>query len=398
MKMMKRNVSLAKICWLAAFLMQAFAASQQNESTTMEIGSENATGAFNDSTFNQTDSSNNGSNATNNGTNTNNNNDSSDNEAFEFVAFLAWYLFLLLCCVVPACCAFGRRRAMDRSAAAQHAATQLQLRNHWFAWTQTQQAHSEANAIMRKQVLAESLQATSMIVTENDLMDLSAVDVDDTEAQHDVNENATTRLALKEQLAEEDGALATGNDTPPPVARTDLESGSNDPHLIDYDMNDCMEESNRLLLRLPIGRSVNSMCAICLSQYEPGERVTWFSHCPHVFHTECIIGWLSKKQHCPICRQEYTDVLPAMQHENEQQQRQLAMAFSGGSGSVPSLFTIGSDGRLEPLSYGGSSNASQRSSGIWQPRLTVTRQNEHVTHVVPSQSIFEINHADVRQA
>ena len=42
-------------------------------------------------------------------------------DAYEFVAFLLWYLFLVVCCVLPTCCAYRRRRLMEARIAQQQA-------------------------------------------------------------------------------------------------------------------------------------------------------------------------------------------------------------------------------------------------------------------------------------
>ena len=47
--------------------------------------------------------------------------ESRDREAYEFVAFLLWYLFLVVCCVLPTCCAYRRRRLMEARIAQQQA-------------------------------------------------------------------------------------------------------------------------------------------------------------------------------------------------------------------------------------------------------------------------------------
>lgn len=71
-------------------------------------------------------------------------------------------------------------------------------------------------------------------------------------------------------------------------------------------------------------RNVLSTCAICLVKYQPGNKVSWSSNeeCRHVFHRDCILLWLLKKngagggivgngnhnerRHlCPCCRREF---------------------------------------------------------------------------------------------
>jgi hypothetical protein len=52
-------------------------------------------------------------------------------------------------------------------------------------------------------------------------------------------------------------------------------------------------------------RQVESTCAICIGQYEHGDKVVWSSRneCVHAFHDDCILTWLSKgKKRCPVCR------------------------------------------------------------------------------------------------
>lgn len=48
--------------------------------------------------------------------------------------------------------------------------------------------------------------------------------------------------------------------------------------------------------------AAGAQCAICLEAYEPGQSAKRMP-CGHVFHTECLMPWLSKCNHtCPTCR------------------------------------------------------------------------------------------------
>lgn len=70
---------------------------------------------------------------------------------------------------------------------------------------------------------------------------------------------------------------------------------------------------NKGHLKLPNQTLVPNCCAICLGEYDIGDKVVWSSNkeCPHAFHEDCILDWLVKMQPqtpCPCCRQEFTDL------------------------------------------------------------------------------------------
>ena len=50
-------------------------------------------------------------------------------------------------------------------------------------------------------------------------------------------------------------------------------------------------------------------CSICLKSYTDDDEVVLSNNpsCRHVFHKECIVPWLAKKEDakCPLCREQF---------------------------------------------------------------------------------------------
>lgn len=54
-------------------------------------------------------------------------------------------------------------------------------------------------------------------------------------------------------------------------------------------------------------------CAVCLDEFEPDSEITALP-CRHVFHTDCILPWLTERQSkCPLCK---FDVLQHLRDQN----------------------------------------------------------------------------------
>lgn len=53
--------------------------------------------------------------------------------------------------------------------------------------------------------------------------------------------------------------------------------------------------------------SDTSTCSICLDQVDP--QTGCKSYCQHIFHTACLLQWLSTTQSCPSCRADGLDVV-----------------------------------------------------------------------------------------
>jgi hypothetical protein len=62
-------------------------------------------------------------------------------------------------------------------------------------------------------------------------------------------------------------------------------------------------------------------CAICLTPYQDGEEVCWSHnmHCNHVFHRECILAWLIRKDDCPLCRHNFLAINDDEEADEENQ-------------------------------------------------------------------------------
>jgi E3 ubiquitin-protein ligase ATL10/75/76/77/78 len=49
------------------------------------------------------------------------------------------------------------------------------------------------------------------------------------------------------------------------------------------------------------------VCAICLADLQPGDRVRVLPKCEHGFHARCVDRWLVARSTCPTCRQPLFD-------------------------------------------------------------------------------------------
>ena len=49
-------------------------------------------------------------------------------------------------------------------------------------------------------------------------------------------------------------------------------------------------------------------CAICMTEYDVGDVITFSKHCRHAFHQACILDWFSwqkSRGDCPTCRKDF---------------------------------------------------------------------------------------------
>lgn len=45
-------------------------------------------------------------------------------------------------------------------------------------------------------------------------------------------------------------------------------------------------------------------CSVCLEPFVEGDILSWskMMRCKHIFHFDCLVPWLLKKNCCPLCR------------------------------------------------------------------------------------------------
>jgi hypothetical protein len=268
----------------------------------------------------------------------------SDHGAFEFIAFILWYLFLVLCCVIPTCCAYRRRRLMgDEYSQRQQAARNIAAGQYPSIITieQLQQIQRMPHGLL----LLNSLQRQDLMFTlgrgggQSDL--LLEGDVAKAERTRRLKESldTTTFIVTQNDILQNNTSEGTGTAGGRTTSSNEEPKGANDATTSKEPQQQQEEESddgglflssslveNASLLQLPhdtdrtqyvnANRTVPGVCAICLCEYEANDEVTWSKEtgCQHAFHQDCIVPWLAKKNDaqpkCPCCRQVYAQIQP----------------------------------------------------------------------------------------
>lgn len=150
-------------------------------------------------------------------------------------------------------------------------------------------------------------------------------------------------------------------------------------------------------------RKVPNSCAICLSSFEPEDRVTWSSNkdCTHVFHDACIVDWLnsSGRRHlrrrrrqgqqdgvlnyandplrkitrfpmpCPCCRQEFALCSEAKDDSSAEEQVTTQPTPSADS-AVPAA--VVDEDREEPDTVESAASADDDSDEVNDARSTTS--------------------------
>ncbi|XP_027343193.1 probable E3 ubiquitin-protein ligase RHA4A [Abrus precatorius] len=61
-------------------------------------------------------------------------------------------------------------------------------------------------------------------------------------------------------------------------------------------------------------RTRDSVCCVCLGEFELKEEVLQIPDCKHVFHVSCIRNWLQSNSTCPLCR---CSIIPSTKFLNQ---------------------------------------------------------------------------------
>lgn len=84
------------------------------------------------------------------------------------------------------------------------------------------------------------------------------------------------------------------------------------------------------------GDMASNECAICMIDFEPGERIR-FLPCMHSFHQECVDEWLLKSFTCPSCLEPVdSTILSSLTAHNMQSLQQITSSSTSPSSSSSS--------------------------------------------------------------
>jgi len=99
---------------------------------------------------------------------------------------------------------------------------------------------------------------------------------------------------------------ATGNDEESPVIKTDSKYKKGDLILLLPTKNEDQDGNNSELDNTDEDDD-RPLCAICVAPYQIGEEICSSNNpqCTHIFHKDCIQGWLMVHHQCPFCRKPF---------------------------------------------------------------------------------------------
>lgn len=88
---------------------------------------------------------------------------------------------------------------------------------------------------------------------------------------------------------------------------------------------------------------IEQQCAICLTNYEDGDKVSGATNgsCKHHFHQHCLTEWLMRKDDCPYCRQTILTIPKRVPKEAEDDTDiEAGRSDTGTSGETASVSSM----------------------------------------------------------
>lgn len=56
--------------------------------------------------------------------------------------------------------------------------------------------------------------------------------------------------------------------------------------------------------KLPVRIADEKKCTICWEEFSHNEKVSFVEECFHIYHSACINKWITKENHCPLCKRK----------------------------------------------------------------------------------------------
>ena len=217
-------------------------------------------------------------------------------------AFIVWYIFIILCCVLPLTFECLNRRTILRILGCREydyggeEGHQFNFINFILGNNQASEESSSATGQQRRDEskkiwLKKQMQMSRMVVKETDFINCQInIDKNDTEIEN----------SSREQNAKNTSKCFLGNSTST-VETTQTNESEESMTELGYgakcESNSNCDEKTGIMLRTSDAngiqkrwREVPIECVICQNDYEVDDRIVWSTNeeCPHVFHEHCI--------------------------------------------------------------------------------------------------------------
>jgi len=207
------------------------------------------------------------------------------------------------------------------------------------------------------------------------------------------NQVSRIRIMTREERRKAMGELLGGFAKTVCVASENTENIEDDSIVIDSAEDGCdMDIPTNLSLDVSLPSSEEGpVCSICLIEYEPTDLIFKSKSCPHMFHAECLLSWLERRNNteCPCCREVLVsdeDVWNVVQRMRKERRKRLRKE----NGFVRRLIKWVASKREQHLSCHGDRNSiTSISSGSNDENL-----DQESAEVVDTTSVELINTSD----